>query len=223
MKRSSSTIFAACVLVASAAFAQNQPPAAPTNSAPVSYASVSQLNTILSQLQQTSDSIQNTLAKMRIDKWKTDGTNKRQAQANVDSIQRNLKSALPEIVGQLQAAPEDTRATFKLYRNLDALYDVMVSVTELSGAFGSKDEFQNLSNDVSSLESTRRALADRMDTVTSSKETELERLRTQVKTLQASPPAPPKKIIVDDTEPPKKTPKKKVPKPPTASQAQPPK
>jgi hypothetical protein len=93
----------------------------------------------------------------------------------------------------------------------------------LSGAFGSKDEFQNLSNDVSSLESTRRALADRMDTVTGSKETELERLRTQVKTLQANPPAPPKKIVVDDTEPPKKPTKKKVPKPPTASQAQPPK
>lgn len=220
MKRSLSLISAACFLIASAAAAQNQPAAA-SNSAPVSYTSANQLNTLLTQLQHTSESLQNTLSKMRVDKWKTDGTTKRQAQSNVESIERNLQSALPEIVGQLQASPEDTRATFKLYRNLDALYDVLVSVTESSGAFGSKDEFQSLSNDISSLESTRRSLADRMDTITSSKEAELDRLRTTVKLLQAAPPSPPKKIIVDDNEPPKKPAKKKVPKPPTASQAQP--
>jgi hypothetical protein len=192
--------------------------AAPT---PVSYASVTQLNTLLGQLQQTSQSIQATLSKMRVDKWKTDNDNKRQAQSNLESIQRNLQSALPEIESQLRAAPENTRATFKLYRNLDALYDVMVSVTELTGAFGSKDDFQSLSNDISSLEATRRAFADRMETITGSKEAELERLRNQVRALQAAAPPPlPKKIIVDDNEPPKKPSKKKVPKPPTASQTQ---
>ena len=121
-----------------AAAAQNQP-AAP---APVSYSSVNQLNTLLGQLQQTSQALQATLSKMRVDKWKTDNNNKRQAQANVESIQRNLQSALPEMVTQLQAEPKIHGATFKLYRNLDALYDVLVSVTESAGAFGSKDDFQ---------------------------------------------------------------------------------
>ena len=213
-------IIAACLLVfAIAAVAQNQP-AAP---APVSYSSVNQLNTLLGQLQQTSQSLQASLGKMRVDKWKTDNNNKRQAQANVESIQRNLQSALPEMVTQLQAAPEDTRATFKLYRNLDALYDVLVSVTESAGAFGSKDDFQSLSNETAALENTRRGLADRLETVTASKESEIERLRSQVRTLQAAAPAPlPKKIVVDDNEAPKKPSKKKAPKPPTASQATPP-
>jgi peptidoglycan hydrolase CwlO-like protein len=221
MKRRFFVMIAVCGLVfASTANAQNET----SSSAPVSYTSVSQLNTLLGQLQQATQSIQTTLGKMRVDKWKTDNNNKRQAEANVESIQRNLQSALPEIVTQLRSAPEDMRATFKLYRNLDALYDVMVSVTELAGAFGSKDDFQSLSNDISSIENTRRGLADRMDSLTGSKEAEMERLRNQVRALQASIPAtPPKKTVVDDTEPPKKPSKKKIPKPPTASQAQPPK
>ena len=46
--------------------------------------------------------------------------------------------ALPEIIGQLRNAPEAMPITFKLYRNLDALYDVLGGVVEGAGAFGSK-------------------------------------------------------------------------------------
>ena len=53
------------------------------------------------------------------------------------------------------SAPEDLAASFKLYRNLDALYDVFGQVVEAAGAFGSKDEYQNLSNDMSALQSAR--------------------------------------------------------------------
>jgi hypothetical protein len=163
--------------------------------------------------------MQGDLSKMRIDKWKTDAGTKKQTLANVESIQRNLKSALPETIAQLNAAPEDLGASFKLYRNLDALYDVFGSVVESAGAFGSKDEFQSLGNDMSGLETARRAFGERMQKLASSKEDELTRLRAQVKTLTAAPPPPPKKIVVDDTEPPKKPARKKAtkPKPPAAT------
>jgi len=36
----------------------------------------------------------NRLAKMRVEKWKTDSGSKRQAEGNAESIQRNLRSAL---------------------------------------------------------------------------------------------------------------------------------
>jgi hypothetical protein len=70
---------------------------------------------------------------------------------------------------------------------------------------------------MSGLESARRALGERMQKLTASKEDELTRLRAQVKTLSAAPPPPPKKIVVDDTtEPaPKKPVKKKPVKPKT--------
>ncbi|MGA2358565.1 MAG: hypothetical protein ABSF66_06170 [Terriglobales bacterium] len=181
---------------------------------PVAYASVSELNGILTQLQKTAQSIQSDLGKMRLEKWKTDGATKRQTLANVESIQRNLQSALPETIAQLNNSPEDLGASFKLYRNLVVLYDYFGSVVESAGAFGSKDEFQSLGNDLNGLESARRAFGERMQKLASGKEDELARLRVQVKTLSAAPPSPPKKIVVDDTEPPKKPPaKKKVTKP----------
>ena len=182
---------------------------------PVAYASVNELNGLLDQVKQTSQSLQVDLAKTRIDRWKTDAATKRQSQSNVDSIQRNLQSALPEMITQLSNSPEDLGASFKLYRNLDALYDVYGSIVESAGAFGSKDEFQSLSSDMGGLESVRRSFGERIQRLAGAKEDELARLRTQVHTLQAAiAAAPPKKIVVDDNEPPKKpAAKKKAAKP----------
>ena len=108
--------------------AQNTTSAPSGTQPPVAYASVSELNGILSQLQQTSQNIQSDLKITRIEKWKTDGATKRQAVTDVDSIQRNLQTTLPDTIAQLNNSPEDLTASFKLYRNLDALYDVFGSV-----------------------------------------------------------------------------------------------
>jgi len=199
----------AALAVAGFAHAQGTPSSS-SSSTPVAYSSVSELNGILSQLKTTASSMQTDVEKMRIEKWKTDASTKRQTQTNADSIRRNLQSALPEIMAQVSASPEDMAASFKLYRNLDALYDVFGSVVESAGAFGSKDDFQSLSNDMDGLESARRSMGERMQKLAGAKEEELVRLRAQVKTLSAAAPPPaPKKIIVDDTEPPKKAATKK--------------
>lgn len=179
---------------------------------PVSYASVTQLNGMLAQLEATSKNTQSDLVNLRIEHWKTDNSYKKQALGNVDSIQRNLRGALPTIITELRAAPEDLSATFKLYRNLDALYDVLGSVVEGAGAFGSKDDLQALSNDLNAFEGTRKQIAERIESLSSAKEAEIVRLRADLKTAQAAiPAAPPKKIVVDDTEPPKKPAVKKKP------------
>ncbi len=220
-------IFSSLLLCAGASFGQSGPEAPPAaanpqystqgtaapGSEPVSYASMTQLNGLLGQLETTSKTTQSDLVKLRIEHWKTDNASKKQALANLDSIQRNLQGALPTIIAQLRAAPEDVPATFKLYRNLDALYDVLGSVVESTGAFGSKDDLQALANDLNSFEGTRRQIAERIESLAAAKEAELVRLRADLKTAQAAVPAtPPKKTVVDDNEPPKKPAvKKKVP------------
>jgi len=207
-------LFLTCV---AAAVGQSGPPPVPASGVgrqgtPVSYASVTQLNGLLSQIEATSKNTQADLGKLRIEKWKADGNYKKQALGNVDSVQRNLQGALPEIISQLRNAPEDVPASFKLYRNLDALYDVLVGVVEDAAAYGSKDDMQSLSNDLSAFEGTRRQLAERIENLASSKEGELTRLRTELKSLQAQvEAAPPKKIVVDDTQPEKKPAPKKKP------------
>ena len=217
---------ATITLVLSACIATSQETGQTAPGPPVSYSSVSQLNALLSQLEQAAQMTTVDLAKMRIERWKTDSGTKRQTQANVESVERNLQNALPEIINQLRASPEDLTATFKLYRNLDALYDVLGSLVESAGAFGSKDEFQSLSNDLTAIERARRSLADRLENLTAAKEAELNRLRAQMK-AQAPATTSPKKVVVDDTEPPKKPAAKKKPKttkPPAtpATQDQPP-
>ena len=184
---------------------------------PVSYASMTELNGLLGQLETNAKNTQADLVKLRIEHWKTDVASKKANLANVDSIQRNLQGALPTIITELRATPEDLPASFKLYRNLDALYDVVGSVVEGTGAFGSKDDFQSLSNDLSGFENSRKQLAQRIETLSTAKEAEIVRLRTALKSAQAVA-EPPKKIVVDDTEPPKKPAvKKKTPaKPGTA-------
>jgi len=178
----------------------------------VSYASVSQLNGLLAQLEAASKATQADLARLRIERWKTDGGSKKRSLGDVDSIQRNLQNALPEMIEKLHNSPEDLPATFRLYRNLDALYDVVSSVVESTGAWGSKDDLQALSSDLNNFEAVRKQMAERMENLAASKEQEIVRLRTDLKTAQAAiPAAPPKKTIVDDTEPPKKPAKKKTP------------
>jgi hypothetical protein len=196
-------------------------PASTSQGGAVSYASVTQLNELLTQLDATSKTTQADLTRLRIERWKTDSSTKKQTLNDVESVQRNLQSALPEMIGQLRNSPEDLSATFKLYRNLDALYDVLGGVVESAGAFGPKDDFQSLSNDLSGFEGTRKQLADRTNNLATSKEQEIVRLRADLKTAQAAiPVAPPKKIVVDDTEPVKKKPvakKKPAAKKPPAS------
>lgn len=196
-----------------------------TAAPPVSYTSISELNQLLANLEQTSLQLQQDLNSLRVDRWKTDSGTKHQNQSDIESVQKNLQFALPGIINELKNAPESTPLTFKLYRNLDALYDVLSSVVESTGAFGNKDEFRTLDQDLGSLEASRRAFADRMDKIATAKENEIGQLRTALQSARAE--IPPKKVVVDDTEPaPKKKPTthrrstttKSPPKPQTTTQ-----
>ncbi|HEX6907027.1 MAG TPA: hypothetical protein VF154_10490 [Terriglobales bacterium] len=177
---------------------------------PVPYATANLVNALMSQLESTATSAASDLSRLRISKWKAPGSAKQQSESNRQSILRNLETALPGMISAVRANPDDIAASFTLYRNLDALYDVLSSVAESAGAFGPRDDYQPLANDLNSVEQIRRELADRVSTLASSKETELTRLRGEARAAQAAAQAaPPKKVVVDDNEPAKKPVRKK--------------
>src|SRR6266516_3744028 len=186
-----------CWILALASASLGQGPA-------VSYTSIAELKQLLSNLQEASQTAQQDLSRLRIERWKTDSGTKRQTESNVESIQRNLQTALPGMLTDLKNSADNAALTFKVYRNLDALYDVVTSVVESAGAFGSKEEFQSLSRDLGAIEDSRRAFADRLDKLTTAKETELGQLRTALQQARAA--TPPRKTVVDDTAPPPKKP-----------------
>src|SRR5579864_9779255 len=205
-----SSIFLLILAVGSlpaAAQARGQNAATPP---PVPYATANQVNALLSQLESNATSTASDLSRLRISKWKAPGAVKQQGEGNRQSILRNLETALPGMISAVRSNPDDIAASFTLYRNLDALYDVLSSVAESAGAFGPRDEYEGVGNDLNSVEQIRRELADRVATLASSKETELAHLRTEVRAAQAAAQAaPPKKVVVDDNEPEKKPVRKK--------------
>jgi len=207
------------LLRAAAAFSQT-PSGAP--SSPVSYSSMTELNQLVANLQQASQGAQENISHLRIDKWKTDSATKRQTEADSQSVLRNLQNALPSMLTDLKNSPENLALTFKVYRNLDALYDVMTSLTESAGAFGGKEEYQTLSQDLGNIEGSRRAFAERLDKLANAKENEIGQLRAELQNARAAA-APPKKVVVDDTEPESKKPvqhKKSAAKPKPKSSSQ---
>ena len=206
------------LLACSSAFAQA--PANSTPNAPVSYSSISELNQLIANLESASQTTQQDLANLRVEKWKADDRTKHDTESKVESIQKNLQNALPGMLTDLKNSPENLALTFKVYHNLVALYDFMSYVAESTSIFGTKDEFQALSKDFDSLQDSRHAFADRMDKMASAKETEIGQLRGALQAARSA--TPPKKTVVDDTEPaPKKAPAKKkpVPKPKAAPAA----
>ena len=170
----------------------------------------------LDQLQTMSAALDGDISRLKIDKWKADSNSKRQAESNAESIQRNLKSALPGMIAGVRSAPQDLGAEFKLYRNLNALYDVMGSLTESTGAFGPKNDYEALAQQLDTLDRIRRSLGDSLEQLTATTQSQLDQLRTQVRSMQAqAAAAPPKKVVVDDNESPSKasSSKKKTKKP----------
>ncbi len=190
---------------------QNPPPASPPIASPATAVTASpRVSSDLDRLQAAASQANMQIAHMRIDKWKTDAGSKQQAQANAESLQRNLSYALPGLISNFRAAPQDLNAEFKLYRNLNALYDVLASFAESAGAFGPKNDYESLMQPLNVVDSVRHDLGDDLESLTASTQSQLNQLRAQVHSLQqAAVAAPPKKVVVDDTVPEKKTSHKK--------------
>ena len=200
---------------ASGNVASAQPAA--SSSAPAAPATVSP---IVAQIQSATRTTTADVSLLTIRRWKVSGDVKNDAEAKAEAIQRNLTIAMPTLLSQVQASPNDFAANFKLYRTLGVLYDVMSSLAESAGAFGSKNEFEPLASDLNRIDQARRSLGERLEVLASAKDAEIARLQEQVKAARAAVPAAPKKIIVDEDDsapkkPAKKTTKKKPPAPAT--------
>ncbi len=168
-------------------------------------APVGNVQPLLSNLNDVVTSTRITLAKLRIEKWKTQSEVKRRLQSDAQSIDRNLKEAVPSLVQGLQANPQSLSANFAMYRNLDAVHDVLNLLTQSAGALAPDDEYAALANNADRMDEVRRTFADRMESLSASKDAELAQFKAGgAMGAKAGPAQPPKKIIIDDTAPAKK-------------------
>ena len=159
-----------------------------------------ELSNLLQQIDQLASALNVELGRLRVERWKTDSATKRQAETNLDSIQRNLTAALPGLVAAARNSPANLAPSFRLYRNLDALFDVLNAIAEPAGAFGPRDQFERLADKMNELSSLRTAYGKRVEAVAEAQAVELAQLRRQ-----AAGSGTASKKVVDDNAPPAKS------------------
>jgi hypothetical protein len=189
-------------------FAQTSyPPAGYVPSAPPA----GDVSGLLNRIEQETQGLSADVGKLRIDKWKTDSASKAQATENATSIQRNISNALPGLISAVRSAPQSLAANFKLYRNLNALYEVVSSLAESAGAFGKREEYELIGPHVGAIDDDRRGYGDYLAQMTASADG---RIAAAEQAARAAAQQPPKKIVIDDNEPApapvKKKPRKKA-------------
>jgi hypothetical protein len=176
------------------------------------------LDSLLSNLNDTITSTRISLAKLRIEKWKAHSDVKQRLQSDAQSIDRNLSEAVPSLEDKLHAEPQSLSANFAMYRNLDAVHDVLNLLTQSASAVAPDEEYSALANNASHLDDVRKAFADRMESLSASKDAEIAHLQSGAAAAAKTEASPPPKVIVVDDMAPKKPAKKPAKKPPATKE-----
>jgi hypothetical protein len=166
-------------------------------------------------MQPALDSLRQTLGTLRPDKWKASGAVREQAGANIGSIQRDLETTLPPLLATADRAPNSVAQVLPAYRNIEALYDVLLRVAEAGSLSAPSDQNAALENVRAALESGRRTLGDSLHDAALAQEKQISDLQAAAR---ATPPAPapvacPPPPSVKKRKPRKKTTKKPAPAP----------
>jgi hypothetical protein len=200
------------ILLSLSAAAQTAPtePSAGATPAQAAGADASELNAILADLQQWTVSAGHNLDGLRIERWKTDNAQKMQMEKAVTSLQRNLVTIVPGPANDLRKAPNSVAKSFKLYHNINLVYEFLGSVTDAAGSYGKQEEYDPLAGDVASLDNLRRRLSRYTEQTAATLEANLQEVKAEEAKLEArieaaaAQAAAARKVVVDDQAPVKK-------------------
>ena len=128
---------------------------------------------------------------------------------------------MPPLLEQAQAANSASAPlapSFAVFRNIDALYDVLLRVTEMATLGGSAEDASHLEDARAALEQARSQLANSLLASVASRDAELTQLRARIAEAVKPPPPPaPTTTVINDgaapVTPHKKKPKKTSPPP----------
>ena len=138
-------------------------------------------------------------ADLRLDKWKASGRVRRETDSNLGSIQRDVERTLPGLIAAADGAPGMVSKSLPVYRNVDALYDVLLRVEQTASDAAPKEEKAALRDALNSLEGARRELGDAIEKAAANGEQERAQLREQLAAAKAAPPVT--KVVEPDEKP----------------------
>ena len=181
-------LLAISVLLAPGLYAQDLPAAQP---APAT-ASATAPATASSLLQPSLDQLRQSLSRLRLDKWKAPGPLREETNGNIGSITRDLDGTLPGLLTTADAAPRMVSKNLPVFRNVDALYDVLLRIVETADLAAPEAETQTLHAALTSLDNARRTLGDAIEAAAVDSEQAAQQ-------RAAAPAAPATTNVVTDT------------------------
>ena len=206
-----------------AARAQATPPpaAAQALAAPVAPAST---GFAMINLRPALANVQTAITNLNVARWKAPNDIRATTQQDINSMQRDLNTTLPGLMAQADTAasangPAALAPAFAVFRNLDALYDVLLRVTETAGLAGSASDASNLEEARAGLEDGRAKLGTWLLQALGAQDAQVVYLQsaTAAPRPPSAAPAAPTKIVVNDG-PDTTKPRKKKPPPTPAPQ-----
>ncbi len=130
--------------------------------------------------------VEQSLEKVFLDRWKTSKALKETTTNNLGSIHRDLETTLPGLLATADGAPGSVASLVPVSQNLGALYDVLLRVTVVAESSAPPEQAAALEQALTSLEGARRSFTERLQ---SSAEAE-ERRVTDLQTELSARPAP---------------------------------
>lgn len=153
--------------------------------------------------------VQNAISGLSISHWKAPSATRTATQQDVASMQRDLSATLPELMTQAEGASTGLSPSFAVFRNLDALYDVLLRVTETAALAGPESDASSLEEARAGLEDGRAKLGAWLLQSITAQDAQIAHLQVPAPHVAAAP-AVPTKIVVNDgpdaTKPRKKKP-----------------
>ena len=140
-------------------------------------------------LQPSLDVLKTAMGGLHIEKWKASNAIRDEAQSNLGSVQRDLQSTLPSLLTAADAAPNLASKVLPVYRNVEALYDVMLRLDAAARLAAPADQMSALDQAVARLDEGRRALGDQLQTNADAQDARVSHLEAALKAIP--PPAPP--------------------------------
>jgi len=132
-------------------------------------------------------SLTRTLDAMRIEKWKAPAQVRQSAQSNLESVRSDLDSNLPSLLHVADMTPASLAAVLPAARNLDALYDVMLRLTETAHLAAPDRQSGDLDAALGNLDLARRNLAAQILSTAQANEAQMQFMRQQLAARAAAP------------------------------------
>ena len=149
-------------------------------------------------LQPALSEVQSVTANLNIARWKAPGSVRQAAQQDVDSIQNDLGRTLPNLLASADAAPASIPPSFAVYRNVDALYDVLLRVSGTAELAAPDNEASSVVGALQRLQSARTQLGETILGMSQRQEAQIVALVAEVRAAKARPAAQSHDNVIDD-------------------------